>query len=372
MTHGKLIFDIKKQTLMNSKERIKNILQRKPVDRIPVDIWHTPEVVDALKHHTNTRDDFEMWKKLGVDKIVWDFMDYKTREGGSAGSQVGANAAGSRTMWGVPLRDIKAGEAHYQEFTEPPMREYTTPGEVENYPFWPDPDLFDYETAISLAKRASDDFAVIGPWVSFFEIYCQLRGIEQGLMDILAYPDLVTATLDRIEAIQTEMLRRFLNKAAKYIDLVFISDDIGGQNNLLISPESWEYFLKPRMERWCSLIHSYGVRVFYHTDGASEKLIGPLIDCGIDVLNPIQHVCPGMDMTNLKEKYGNKVIFHGGVDNQYALPRGNVDDVRNETLNCLETLGRGREGFICCSCHNIQAGTPVENILAMIETVRNW
>jgi uroporphyrinogen decarboxylase len=357
---------------MNSKQRIINILHRKPVDRIPVDIWHTPEVEDALKKYVGAKDDFEMWKKLGVDKIVWVFMDYKTPAGESAGSQVGANATGSRTMWGVPLRDITAGAAHYQEFTEPPMRGYTTASDADNYLFWPDPDLFDYESAVNRAKMASEDFAVIGPWVSFFEIYCQLRGIEQGLMDILAYPDLVTATLNRVENIQTEMLIRFLDKASKYLDLVFISDDVGGQNNLLIPPQEWEFFLKPRMERWCKLIHSYGLKVFYHTDGASEKLIAPLIDCGIDVLNPVQHLCPGMEMKALKEKYGQRVIFHGGVDNQHALPLGSSEDVRKETLNCLEALGKGREGFICCSCHNIQAGTPVENILAMIETVKKW
>jgi uroporphyrinogen decarboxylase len=139
-----------------------------------------------------------------------------------------------------------------------------------------------------------------------------------------------------------------------------------------MDPESWEYFLRPRMERWCRLIHSYGIKVFYHTDGASEKLIGPLIDCGIDVLNPIQHVCPGMETDSLKKKYGDKVIFHGGIDNQYTLPFGTAEEVRRETLNCLETLGKGREGFICCSCHNIQTGTPVGNILTMIETVKSW
>ncbi len=358
--------------MMNSKERIISILRRKAVDRIPVDIWHTPEVETALKNYCGAKDDFEMWKKLGVDKIVWVFMDYKTPEGESAGSQVGANATGTRTMWGVPLTDVQAGPAHYQEFRDPPMRGYSTPEDAHNYPFWPDPDLFDYESAVKLAERASRDFAVIGPWISFFEIYCQLRGIEQGLMDLLAFPDLVNASLDHVEDIQTSMLKRFLDRASKFLDLVFISDDVGGQNNLLISPENWEYFLKPRMERWCDLIHSYGLKVFYHTDGASEKLIAPLIDCGIDVLNPIQHVCPGMEMQDLKRKYGDSVIFHGGVDNQFALPRGSAKDVRKETLNCLETLGRGREGYICCSCHNIQAGTPVENIIAMIDTVRNW
>ena len=118
------------------------------------------------------------------------------------------------------------------------------------------------------------------------------------------------------------------------------------------------------------LIHSFGKKVFYHTDGASEALIQPLIDCGIDVLNPIQHACPGMETARLKKKYGNRVIFHGGVDNQRVLPFGSPDDVRAEVRMLLATLGGGKEGFICCSCHNVQAGTPLENVLAMIDEMQ--
>ncbi len=357
---------------MNPRERVLNILDRKPVDRMPVDVWHTPEIEKALIAHVGAKDDFDMWKKLGLDKIVWVFMDYLTETGESAGSQVGAKAEGERTMWGVPLKEIEAGEAIYQEFVEPPMSGYETPADVEKYPHWPNPDNFDYAAATNLAKKACKEYAVIGPWVSFFEIYSQLRGIEQSLLDLLMYPDLVQATLDKIEEIQTQMMKRFFDEASGYLDMVFISDDIGMQDNLLLAPESWELFLKPRMERWCDLIHSYGLKVFYHTDGASERLIAPLIETGIDILNPIQHACPGMETDQLKKKYGEQIIFHGGIDNQSILPFGTPEDVRKETLNCLETLGGGREGFICSSCHNIQPGTPMENILAMIDTVKNW
>ena len=326
----------------------------------------------ALMDHTGASDDFDMWKKLGLDKIVWVFMDYLTDTGQSAGSQVGAKAAGPRTMWGVPLKEIAAGKAKYQEFGTPPMLGYTSTAEIDKYPYWPDPDKFDYNASVARAKKASEDFAVIGPWVSFFEIYCQLRGIEQAMLDLLMYPDLVQVTLDRVEYVQTQMMKRFLDMASPYIDLVFVSDDIGGQDNLLISPDSWHTFLKPRMERWCSLIHFYGLKVFYHTDGAAEGLVEPLIGTGIDVLNPIQHACPGMETKRLKKKYGSRIIFHGGIDNQTVLPFGTTEEVRKETLNCLENLGAGREGYICSSCHNVQAGTPIENILAMIETVHNW
>jgi uroporphyrinogen decarboxylase len=357
---------------MNHKERVLAVLNRQPVDRLPVDLWHTPEVAAALRKHCGVADDFGMWQALGLDKIVWDFMDYKTDEGQRAGGQSGAGAesGGDRTMWGVPLKNIQAGEAHYAEFGIAPLLGYDTPKSLDSYPWWPKVDRFDYDSAVALAERASRDYAVIGPWVSLFEIYCQLRGLEQSMMDLVESPDLVEAILDRVESIQSEMMKCFFARAGGNLDLVFISDDIAGQQSLLMSVGMWQEYLQPRLKRWCDLIHAHGLKVFYHTDGAARPLLKPILDCGVDVLNPIQHACPGMDMAELKKEFGAHVIFHGGVDNQSVLPRGTVEDVRRETRECLATIGAGREGFICCSCHNVQAGTPVENILAMIETVQ--
>lgn len=357
---------------MTPKERILAILRRQPVDRLPVDLWHSPEIAAALRRHFNAMDDFAMWHALGLDKIVWDFMDYRTEAGERAGGQsgAGAEAGGTRTLWGVPLKEIQAGEAHYAEFGSAPLAEFNTTTSLDQYPWWPKVERFDYEAAVALAKRASPEYAVIGPWVSLFEIYCQLRGLEQAMMDLIENPGLVEAILDRVEAIQTAMMREFFARAQGHLDLVFISDDIAGQTSLLMSPRLWQAHLQPRLQRWCELIHAHGLRVFYHTDGAARPLLRPILDCGVDVLNPIQHACPGMDLAALKQEFGSRVIFHGGVDNQSVLPRGTVDQVRAEVKDCLRTLGAGRAGFICASCHNVQAGTPLENILAMVETVQ--
>lgn len=359
--------------IMTPRERVLAILNREPVDRLPVDLWYAPEVGKLLREHCGVSSDLEMYRALNLDKIVWVFMDYRTEDGGRAGAQSGAGAEtqGSRTMWGVPLKDIEAGDAHYAEFGSAPLAGYNTAESLHGYPWWPDAERFDYDSAVAKAREAANEFAVIGPWVSLFEIYCQLRGLEQSLMDLVENPDLVNAILDRVESIQTEMMRRFFACAGESLDLVFISDDIAGQNSLLMSPAMWKRYLEPRLTRWCDLIHSHGLRAFYHTDGAARRLIGPILDCGVDVLNPIQHACPGMELDGLKRDFGSRVIFHGGVDNQFALPRGTPEDVRRETHDCLRTLGAGGEGFICCSCHNVQAGTPLENILAMIEAVQN-
>ncbi len=346
--------------MMTAKERILAMLNRQPVDRMPVDLWHTPEVVEMLIKYFRVKDETAMWKALGLDKIVWNFMDYHNPHGSS------------RTTWGVPLKNVQAGMAHYEEFTEPPMANFTDIEEIDEYPYWPDVERFDYAGALTCAKNASQDFCVIGPWVSFYEIYCQLRGIEQAMMDLAIMPDFVDAALDRIEAVQTQMLHRFLSRAGDTLHLVFISDDIGGQNGIMMSPNSWRRHLQPRLRRWCELVHHYGYKVFYHSDGGFAPVMKELLDCGVDVLNPIQHVCPGMEMKALKRDFGQQVVFHGGVDNQHALPFGTVEEVVKETLLCLESLGAGREGYICCSCHNVQAGTPLENILAMVDTVHSW
>ncbi len=357
---------------MTPRERVLATLKRQPTDRTPVDLWHTPEIGAALRKHFSVGSDVEVYRKLGLDKIVWVFMDYQMAVGDRAGAQSGAGAesGGSRTMWGVPLKGIQTGEAHYAEFGEPPLGGYDSPASLSDYAFWPDVDRFDYDGAVAKAAEASKEFAVIGPWVSFFEIYCQMRGLEQAMMDLALDPDYVDAALDRIEAIQTEMMKRFFARAGKTLDLVFISDDIAGQTSLILSPDMWRRHLQPRLKRWCDLIHAHGLKVFYHTDGAARPLLGPIIACGIDVLNPIQHACPGMELAELKNEYGDRVIFHGGVDNQSVLPFGTPETVRAETRDCLAKLGAGGQGYICCSCHNVQAGTPLENIFAMVETVR--
>ena len=319
-----------------------------------------------LRLYTGKEDELSVYDALGLDKIVWIFPGY-------GGRYFDPNDSGEITMWGVPTRMVKAGQATYQEYINPPLAAYEHPGQLDAYPLWPDPDLFDYAGAKAQADEArSWNFATIGPWISHFEIYCQMRGLENAMIDTLANPEFLDAALDRIDAIQTQMLERFLRELGDRVDIVFISDDMGMQENLLILLESWEAHFKPRLRKWCDLIHRYGKKVLYHTDGASFPVVPGLIDCGVDILNPVQHVCKGMDMARLKRLFGKDLVFHGGVENQYVLPRGTVQEVIDETRACLESLGGGGEGFICCSCHNVQAGTPVENVLAMIETVKTF
>ena len=350
---------------MTPHQRIVATLERRPVDRPPVDVWLTPEVLRDLLEHCGETDELTLYHRLGVDKIVWVFPGYGT-------ANFDPNDSDGRDPWGVPTVKAQSGLATYQEFGQGPLADMDDPAQLAGYPLWPDPARFNYAAARALAQRArSFDFATIGPWISHFEIYCHLRGMENALMDVIAEPEFMEAALDRIDDIQTRMLQRFLVEMGDLIDIVFISDDMGTQESKLISVPAWQTHFAPRLKRWCELVHAHGKRVLFHTDGAARDFVPHLIECGVDILNPIQHICPGMDRAGLNRDFGERIIFHGGVENQHVLPFGSTEDVRREVITCLQTLGADG-GYIPSSCHNIQAGTPPENVLTLIRTVQQW
>jgi len=142
---------------------------------------------------------------------------------------------------------------------------------------------------------------------------------------------------------------------------------MGGQDDLMFSPAQIHEFLLPRMKRIIDLAHQAGAFVFHHNDGNCRRIIPDMIELGIDVLNPIQWRCKDMDRAGLKRDFGDRLVFHGAMDNQYTLPFGTVEEVRGEVLYNLEVLGAGG-GYILAPCHNIQAVSPPENIVAMYET----
>jgi len=146
-----------------------------------------------------------------------------------------------------------------------------------------------------------------------------------------------------------------------------VAEDLGGQEGLMYSPGQIREFLLPRMKRMMDLTREHGSFVFHHSDGAIREILPDLIEAGIQVLNPVQWRCRGMDREGLKRDFGDRLVFHGAVDNQQTLPFGTVEDVRQEVLDNLRILGEGG-GYILAPCHNIQAVGPPENVVAMYET----
>jgi len=195
--------------------------------------------------------------------------------------------------------------------------------------------------------------------------------MELAFEDLILNQAVVEAALERIYCIHEGIIRRTLEVAADLIDFVYVAEDLGNQRSLLMSPQSFRRFLKPRMARMIELVHAHGVKVFHHDDGAIRPLIPDLIEIGIDVLNPIQWRCRGMEREGLAHDFGPFLVFHGAVDNQWTLPFGTPEDVRQEVADNLRIF-RDCKGYIVAPCHNLQPNTPTENILAMYNAVREF
>jgi uroporphyrinogen-III decarboxylase len=152
------------------------------------------------------------------------------------------------------------------------------------------------------------------------------------------------------------------------VDMVWTGDDVGMQEDMLISPAMWRQYFKPRMATFIAELKAINpdVKVAYHTDGNVERIIPELIEIGLDVLNPVQPAC--MDPAELKKKYGQQLCFWGTIDEQHTLPFGSSQDVQEEVIQRLKTIGSGG-GLVIAPTHHVQLDTPLENFWALVDTV---
>jgi uroporphyrinogen decarboxylase len=165
------------------------------------------------------------------------------------------------------------------------------------------------------------------------------------------------------------MYREYMRAVGPYVQVVVITDDQGTQNSLLISPKMFREFIKPRLKAQIEAIKGEAdVKVLMHCDGAILRIVEDLVDVGVDILNPIQTVVTGFEDTfTLKEQFGERICFHGGIDVQQVLPNATVKEVRQEVARRIYDLGR-KGGFIIAPCHNINVDIPVENVITLFDT----
>jgi uroporphyrinogen decarboxylase len=269
-------------------------------------------------------------------------------------------------MHGCRHEDVDYGTGVYSECIYHPLAQYDAVEEIEDVYIWPTADWFDYSVVPDQIK-GKDAYPVKGGGSEPFLVYTRLRGQEQAYVDLVLNPEMVHYCLDKLFDFCYENTRRIYEQIPGQVTFSYVAEDLGAQENLLFSPGHIREFLLPRMKRMIDLAHEAGVYAFCHSDGAIRKIIPDLIGIGIDVLNPIQWRCKGMEREALKRDFGDQLVFHGGVDNQQTLAFGSADDVREEVMTNIQVLGKGG-GYILAPSHNIQAVSPPENVVVMYET----
>ncbi len=208
-----------------------------------------------------------------------------------------------------------------------------------------------------------------------FEVALWLRGFENFFCDMIENPAFAEALLDIICEIKMKYWGKALKTVGKNVMIISEADDLCSQTKCFISLEMYRRFLKPRHSKLFSFIKKsaqVSVKVFFHSCGAVRKLLPDLIEAGIDILNPVQVSAVGMDTRELKKEFGKDLVFYGGgVDTQYVLPRGTVEQVKDEVKRRIDDLAPGG-GFVFTTVHNIQADVPPQNIMAMWEALQEY
>jgi uroporphyrinogen decarboxylase len=359
---------------MKHRKRVMKSLNHEEPDRCPMQVSFTPEFAERLRNSLELAgiDDrkehnphgggntYQLELALDNDMLLtsvgWANSYYQEQEEYT-------------DEWGIGWHSIEYetpfGTGRYTEICHNPL---SADAAIEHY-LPPDPQRPDlYTEAQNLIDSFSDEYWIVGVTVTtIFECAWALRGLEMLLMDFVLNPELAERILDIPYHYHLSAAKNLVNMG---VDMLWIGDDVGAQHGMLISPEVWRKFLKPRLANFVETLRDLkpDIKIAYHSDGDILPIIPELIEVGVDVLNPIQPA--SMDPVEVKRKFGDRLCFWGSIDEQHTLPFGKPEEVKEEVLSRLKTVGRGG-GLIIGPTHHVQLDTPMENFWTMVNTVKN-
>ena len=343
---------------MTSRERVLAAMEHKEPDRVPAWCGASVEFWEKAKSQLGL-DDEGLRIRFGDDfrRVFADYVgpDFPLSEG-----------ATYRTLFGIE----RCGIGYGQPLTHP--LENATLKQIHDYP-WPDPDWMDVSKIREKAAVWDGHYAILGgDWSPFFHDLIDLLGMENMYIKMYTEPELVDAILQHMVDYYFEVSRRIFEAAADVIDIFFIASDFGGQQGPLLGPDLFKRFMSPHLKRLSDLGHNYSLKVQLHCCGGVAELIPLMIEDGIDGLHAVQPDCVGMDLGKLKADFGDKFFFNGAIDSHNVLIDGTTDFVRQKTKEVLDIMMPGG-GYIAGASHDtILEETPLENVLAMFETIREY
>lgn len=353
---------------MTSRERVLTALDHREPDRVPIHADFTPEVARKLSLRLKTGDATteaysgkisELPIALGHDLLVaWHGIatSYYQHEDKKEYS----------CEWGIKWRWVEYPGGRYTEIAQPPLK---NEARLSSYRCPDASEPWRYDAVRTLLQERGSTYAIVGAMpCTLFEAAWYLRGMDLFLSDLITNKDFVNELLDKLFLFQ---LVTGTTLAGLGVDIIWIGDDFGTQDSLIISPALWREFFKPRYARLIKAFkdENKNVKVAYHSDGNIESLLPEYIDIGVDILNAVQP--KSMDPARLKKKFGKNLSFWGTIDIQETLPYGTPEDVQNEVKLRINTVGKDG-GLILGPSHNIQPDVPLENVLSFYQAVEKY
>jgi len=377
---------------ISSKDRVKMALNYVEPDRVPIDLGGTVTSIHIEAYK-------ELTKYLGIEEKYFSLIEYVGRTACISDkilerfnvdtryvypsppipAEISLPPAGRliaeyTDVWGIKRRFV----GYYYDIVPDgsPLLNANNTDDVEAFKWPRAEDLgFNLEYMISQAESlASTDYAIGFSYYIYgpFAFCMRLRGFQKFLADLILRPEIAESIMNHVTNIMIDVIEKYIKPIGKYLDFIFFGDDLGLQLAPMISPELFRRFIKPKYRRYVEAFKNASrAKIILHSDGAISPLIDDLIEAGIEGINPVQVSAKGMDSKQLKERFGKKLIFWGGIDTQSVLPFGTPEDVRNEVRMRIKHLAPGG-GYILASVHNIQPGVPPENIVAMFNEAVNF
>jgi len=237
---------------------------------------------------------------------------------------------------------------------------------------WPDTQSFDLRGYLGrLAAARSTGLAVLGGvWASMFTDPRRGMGESRFLMAMLDDPGLIEYVVQRAVDSYCDVNDAIFSRGAADLDVFYFGSDFGMQQSLFISRQSFLRFFKPHFRRLAQQAKRYGLKVMFHTCGAVSEIIPDLVECGIDLLDPVQVSAREMEPALLATRFKGQISFRGGISTQTVLPRGTAAEVRSTVRATIEALGP--TGYIAGPDQKMLPDIPVENVLAMYEAIGDY
>ena len=382
---------------MTSFERVKAALEHKEADRIPFDLGSAAVTginVNALRslrkylglpEYASVKDKITQIGNVSDDLIERLKIDVKCVSPAPSWQKGLCREPGPKDgydriidEWGMGWRmPVKNG--HYYDLYHSPLAKAQSISDIENYSW---PDALDIDRYADLKMNA--DHIVNNEKKAYFlermssgmwEHAMWMRGYEQFYVDMMMNQGIVQAIMEKILEVNMQYWERALAAVGENVMVVSMADDLGAQNSLLVDLQMYKEQIWPFHKRLFDFVKSKAesrIYIFFHNDGAVMETFPLLIEAGVDIMNPFQVNCAGMDTRKFKKEFGKDLTIWGGsCDNQVIMPFGTPQQVRDETRRRIEDLAPGG-GFIFAPIHVIQNGVPPENIMAWWETLQEY
>lgn len=350
------------------RENLLRLLHRQGYDAVPYEFALCPHLVDVYKEKEKSSLPYDRyfgmpWKRL--PDLVPDMDDRNRFLPYHAANQL--DPAFEIDEWGVGHRATPTSMHMTQMFC--PLRNADSEEEILSYP------LPEYSHAgnpnlhAQAEQMKADGIACVGNMqCTIWETSWYIRGMENLMMDMMSDDPMAEILLDRVTEMSVRRAQLYTEAGA---DILFLGDDIGMQQSIMMSQDLYCTWLKPRLKRVIDAAKAINpeILVFYHSCGYIEPFIPHLIEAGIDVLNPVQPEC--MDVEKILKEYGDRLSFHGTIGTQSVMPFGTPEEVRANVKRNLDLAG-DKGGLFVAPSHLLEPEVPWENIKAYVEACRNY